>query len=218
MTNARFDKLVTLLFSLPWLDITAELWQLTRKLWRGLADEGMYEVLDYTSTLELHDKRGHKATYRKQQRVRYRQNNIIAYQDQAWGDGQILLNYRCSPGREVDRYRRGYKTHILISLRGEKQRGDEDEFIIEWDLLDGFPTDREHHEVEISHRTKNVRIEVIFPSTRPPLKVCLLEQLRRRVHQLPPGAVVQLPDGRWRAWWETHHPRLNEHYLLQWEW
>jgi len=30
--------------------------------------------------------------------VRYLQDNVIAYRDQAWGDGEILVDYRCTPG------------------------------------------------------------------------------------------------------------------------
>ena len=67
----------------PWLEITADLWQLGKKLWRGLADEGMYEVLEHDVVLELKDSKGKRAFVRKRQKVRYRQNNIIAYQDQA---------------------------------------------------------------------------------------------------------------------------------------
>jgi hypothetical protein len=55
------------------------------------------------------------------QRVCYLQDSVIAYQDQAWGAGEILLNHRCTPGTPVDRYRSGYKTYILISRRGEGQ-------------------------------------------------------------------------------------------------
>ncbi len=68
----------------------AEGWKLFRHLWQGLADEGMYEVLEYESVLELKDKRGKRARFQKREKVRYRQNNIIAYQDHAWGDGEIL--------------------------------------------------------------------------------------------------------------------------------
>ena len=62
---------------------------------------------------KLKDKDGKQALVRKRQKVRYLQNNIIAYQDQAWGDGQILINYRCSPGVEADRYQTGQNFHVL---------------------------------------------------------------------------------------------------------
>ena len=110
----------------PWLEITADLWHLSKKLWRGLADEGMYEVLEHEVVLELKDSKGKRALVRKRQKVRYRQNNIIAYQDQAWGDGRILVNYHCTPGFEADRYESGHKTLILISLREVKEKEEEE--------------------------------------------------------------------------------------------
>ena len=91
----------------------------------------MYEVLEYESTLELKDKHGEFAVFRKREKVRYLQNNIMAFQDQAWGDGEILLNYRCKPGNAVDFYRTGHKTYILVSLREIKNKGGVDNFNIE---------------------------------------------------------------------------------------
>ena len=57
----------------------------------------MYEVLEYESTLELKDRGGKRAAFKEPEKVRCLQGNIIAYQDQAWGDGGILVNYRCTP-------------------------------------------------------------------------------------------------------------------------
>ena len=83
---------------------------------QGRSNNGMYEVLEYESTLELKDRGGKRATFKKQEKVRYLQDNIIAYQDQAWGDGEILVNYRCTPDTPVDRYRSGCKTYIPSRL------------------------------------------------------------------------------------------------------
>jgi hypothetical protein len=40
-------------------------------LWRELADEGMYEVLEYESALELKDRKRKRAVFRMRERVRY---------------------------------------------------------------------------------------------------------------------------------------------------
>lgn len=216
--NPLSSKLTAVLFGLPWLEIAAEAWKFGRKIWRGLAEEGMYEVLEYEAVYELKDKRGKRAHFSKRQRVRYLQNNIISYLDQAWGDGEILLNYQCSPGVESDRYRLGHKTLILISLRDVKQRGDEDEFQIEWDMEDVFLQTSEQCEVEISHRTKHVCIEVIFPKGRPPLTAAVVENTRRKTHWLAQEHINKLPDGRWRIKWEKKRPRLYERYILKWDW
>ncbi len=209
---------ITLTLSLPWLEIAAELFKIGRKVMRGLSSEGMYEVLEYESTLELKDKRGEEAIVRKREKVRYLQDNIIAYQDQAWGDGEILLNYRCTPGTPVDRYRAGYKTHILISLRRVKSKGYIDDFNIEWGIKHGFLLQTGFWATEINHRTRKMKVTVIFPKNRPPLRVLMVEKNRQQSYDLGKDAQVQLPDGRWQATWEKNQPRLYEQYIFNWEW
>ena len=216
--TASIGRLTTLLFGLPWLEITAELWKLGKKVWRGLANEGMYEVSEYRVTYELKDSKGKAAHFKKQEKVRYLQDNIISYRDQAWGDGKILLNYKCSPGVKADEYQLGHKTLILISLREVKQRGDTDEFNIEWDSHNTFLQASESCEVEINHRTKHLLIQVIFPQNRPPLKAAIIENTRSKTHLLPQDAIKKLPDGRYRIKWERTKPRLYERYILKWEW
>lgn len=178
----------------------------------------MYEVLEHESTLELFEKLGEKAIFHKRQKVRYLQDYIIAYQDQAWGDGEILVDYRCTPGTAVDFYRPGNKTYILISLRGIKKRGDTDFFDIQWKIRNGFLRKQELWETEINHITQRLRVVVIFPKTRPPIRAWLIENIRQKTSLLGDEAQRQLPDGRWEVAWETDQPRLHERYGLQWEW
>lgn len=212
------DTLIGLLFSLPWLNILADAWKFGRKLWHGMADEGMYEVLDYESTLEILDVEGRQAQFEKREKVRYLQHNILAYQDQAWGDGEILIDYQCSPGTVVDQYRPGRKTYVLISLREVKARHDVDEFNITWRMRDGFLRQLEQWETEVRHRTKQLRVAAIFPADRPPTRVWLVEYLRRRTRPLPQNHVQRLPDSRWMVTWAIQRPRLHEEYILRWEW
>ena len=200
------------------MEMTADLWKFIKRLWRGLSHEGMYEVLDYEVTLELFNRNGTKAQLRKREKVCYQQDHIIAYQDEAWADGEILLNYKCSPGVEVDRYKPGHKTLILISLRDMKKRGDTDEFNIQWDMKDTFLRDDEQWEVDISHRTKKFTFNVIFPKSRPPIRIWLKEHIVKRATPLDDSYLQELPDGRWQVSWSTDHPRLHEKYILKWDW
>ena len=156
--NAIIPKLLTILLGLPWPEIIGDLWRLGRKTMRGLSNEGMYEVLDYEATLELQNQKGTRAIFEKRLRVRYLQDNIIAFQDFAWGDGEILLNYRSSPGVPVDRYRSGFKTFILLSLREINNRDDIDEFNIRWDIRRGFLTEDGYWGADVSQRTKHIKI------------------------------------------------------------
>ena len=124
----EFLKVVSAILGLPWGNMVTEAWKYVKKVLQDIKNNGMYETLLYESTLEILDTGGHKARFTKRKHVRYLQDNIIAYQDYAWGDGKILRYYRCSPGKPVDFYRSGYKTYILISLHEVKNRGDEDIF------------------------------------------------------------------------------------------
>lgn len=190
----QLDRLVPVVLGLPWLEITAEVWKLTRNLWQGMTDEGIYEVLEHESRLEILDKKGRRARFLKRQRVKYRQNNIIAFQDHAWGDGKILIGYRCSPGVLVDQYRPGQKTFLLISLRDTKQRGDEDEFKLEWGIRDGFLRSRELWETEVRHKTRKMKVQTVFPKSRPPGRVWLEEGIRRKKTKLSNELLRKLPS------------------------
>lgn len=203
---------------LPWFEIAGELWKIGRKLMRGLSNEGMYEVLEYESTLELHDRRGKKATFTKRMKVRYLQDNIIAFQDFAWGDGDILLNYRTSRGKAVDRYKSGYKTYILLSLQEVKNRGDVDEFNISWDIREGFLKSDGYWATDIRHRMKQTKVNIIFPRSRPAQQLLLEETNRRRTRVLGREFQKRLADGRWQITWEMKNPKLYELYTIRWDW
>ena len=206
------------LLDLPWIEILGELLKYVRKVVRGMANEGVYETLEYESTLEIHNRKGTRATFSKQKKIRYLQDNIIAYQDYGWGDGEILLNYRTSRGKAVDRYRSGFKTYILLSLREVKNRGDVDEFNIQWNIRQGFLTDDGYWSTDVSQRTKHIKVNVIFPKSKPPQRLFLEESNQKHTGGLGSEAMKQLPDGRWHVTWETKKPKLYEIYVLRWIW
>jgi len=209
---------ITFLFNLPSLRFLKQIWEFVQKLINDFAGRGLYEVLDYESTLELKDRNGRLAIFKKQEKVRFLQDNIIAYQDQAWGDGKILINYHCKPGFPVDRYRSGYKTHILISLREVKNRGDVDDFNFAWRIRQGFLEKSNSWATEISHRTHRLTIRLIFPMASPPLSISVVERNSQRNHILDNNLKMQLPDGRWSVTWTTNQPRQFEQYILRWDW
>jgi hypothetical protein len=219
MTNKSQTNLFsTILLELPWAKILGDAWKEFRKILRGFSHEGVYEVLDYRSALEILDETGKKARYIKEKKVRYLQDDVIAYQDHAWGDGKILLNYQCSPGKAVDKYRSGYKTYILISLREIKNRGDVDKFHIQWDMQNSFPKAEESWSTHITQRTKKITIEITFPKDRKPYHVVLEESNRRRTQYLSKDSFHNFQDGRVKVSYKIKHPRLYEHYVLRWHW
>jgi hypothetical protein len=188
------------------------------KVMRGSAHEGMYRVLNYESTLEILDVSGKRALFEKQKKIQYLQDNIIAYQDCAWGDGKILLNYKNHPGKAVDRYRSGYKTYILLALHEIKNSGDVDDFRISWGIKDGFLTPDGFWETNISQKTKQLSMNLIFPNKRFPKRVTVEESNHRKTHIITRNERIVLPDGRLKINWEKKNPRLYETYLMKWLW
>ena len=207
-----------ILLDFPWASILGDAYKQFRKILRGFSQEGIYEVLDYHSTLDIMDASGKKAHFSKIKKIRYLQDEVIAYQDHAWGDGKILQNYKCSPGKAVDQYRAGFKTLVLISLRQIKNRGDTDKFYIEWDIQDGFLKKDGFWGTDITFRTKQISAEVIFPQKRKPYHVVVEETNRRKVQYLSKDSFQHLPDGRIKVGFKIKKPRLYEHYLLKWRW
>lgn len=215
------DGLITLLLKLLFSDKLALidfLFDLLQRLPLVKSLPGMYEVLNFKAELELKDDTGQTAVYSKTQSVRFIQDNIIAYQDTAWGDGDIFANYKCSPGVEVDRYQEGDRYNILISLRETMQRNDTATIQIERTINDGFLTETESFQVDIDHRTRALKMSVVFPQSRPPKKVTLIEQNSTKSVELSSQQHQLLPDGRHQYTWATINPKLFESFIMRWQW
>jgi hypothetical protein len=211
-------RAITTLFDLNPVELLAYLLRKLREMLNWQLYPGVYEVLEHEVTLELLDTGGNTAQMTKRQKVRFLQDNIIAYQDKAWGDGNIFAEYQCSPGYAVDRYREGHYYRILISLREAKKRGDIEEFHIQRLITDGFTKAIEAIQTEMDHRTHRLVLRVLFPVDRPPQRVNILELNTGRTQVLETTRLQVLADGRHQVEWEKQHPRLFEAYVLRWQW
>jgi hypothetical protein len=178
----------------------------------------MYRILDYDTTLELLDARGHSAVVYKRQRVRFLQDHILVFQDYAWGEGEIFADYKCAPGVVVDSYQAGDRWHILISLRQTKRKGDVEEFYSERTVKAGFTHADEWFQVEIRHRTDRLRLAVVFPQKRRCRRAVLWQRSSHRTLELGREAFVDLPDGRQLVAWEAVKVTPLEVFTLRWQW
>lgn len=204
--------------SQDWIALLFGLYRSVRMFLRRERHEGMYEILEFDSTLELVDPKGETAIFKRRQRVKFLQDNVIAFQDCAWGDGEIFADYKCSPGIEVDRYQEGDRWNVLISLRETKSAGDVEDFYIERTIKNGFTHDEEWRQTEIRHRTKHLRMVIIFPKERRCRRAVLVERSRNRTTVLDHRHFTDLPDGRQVLTWETRNPRRFEVFTIKWRW
>lgn len=188
------------------------------KIWKGFSSEGMYEVLEYESILELLDIDGKKAKFSKHMVIRYLQDDIVSFSDFGWSDGQGLLGYKISPGVPVDRYKSGHRNYVLISLRQRKSKGETDRFSIEWRIKNGFLLRDGFWQTDVTHRFGKMRLTIIFPRGRPPRKAFVEESNISRNHPIKQENFRFLPDGRIKLSWSTGKPRLYEQYIFRWVW
>ena len=203
--------------SLEWLSVGLDVVQYLRRLLCA-QPTGPYEILEYKATVELLDTTGRKALFRKRQRVKFLQNNTIAWEDFTWGDGDVLTGYKCTPGVVVDRYREGDRWNVLVSLRETRSIGDVEQFHIEQRLRDTFRKHEEWLQTEIRRHTRHLVMNVIFPRKRHCQRAVLVQRSANRTIELGPDHFDPLPDGRQLVSWETDHARAYEVYTLKWQW
>lgn len=204
--------------SQDWLGLLPDLYH-TLRLWiKRYRREGMYEILDYDTTLELVDPNGETAIFKKRQKVKFLQDHIIAFQDYAWGEGEVFADYHCVPGWVVDRYQEGDRWNILISLRETKSVGDITEFYIERTVKNGFTKSEESRQIEIRNQTHRLKLVIIFPKKRHCQRAVILPRSQRRTITLGPEHFLNLPDGRQQLTWETQGIKRFEIYTIKWSW
>lgn len=177
-----------------------------------------YEILEYEATVELLDTAGRAAIFKKRELVKFLQDNIIAFEDYAWGDGKLFADYKCSPGVVVDRYQDDERWNILISLRETKNRGDVVEFYIERKVEKGFTKAEEWHQAEVRRRTHRLQMNVIFPKSRHCKRASITKRSHNQGIALGPEHFRTLPDGRQLITWESDKVRAYEVYTLKWLW
>lgn len=185
---------------------------------RQNSPEGLYEILKYETKLELLDVQGHTAQLSKYQRIKFLQDHVIAFEDYAWGEGNVLADYKCSPGFEADRYLEGGRWNILISLRETKQRGDVQDFYIERKLVNTFTKKDEWWQIEMQHRARMAKLSIVFPKKRHCTHAVVMERTRNRTIPLNAQNFTLLEDGRQLLTWENIEPRPFETYTIKWTW
>ena len=188
-----------------------------RRLARG-REQGIYDVLEHRTILELKDARGEVAVVKRQQKVRFLQNYVAAITDHAWGDGEIFAEYECSPGVPVDFYQDGSRHTVLISLREAKSRGDLLKFVIRRKIVGGFCKPKECWETEVYHRTRHLSVAIVFPRGRRCRRATVTQRSTSKTVALGPKHLRFLADGRQQLTWEIRKPRLHDRYSLGWKW
>ena len=195
-----------------------DVWDLFSELRGRIGYHGMYEIVDYDSTLEILNPKGEKAKLVRHEVIRLLQDNVVAIHDHAWGDGELFAEYRCQPGVPVDFYKDGSKHNVLISLRETKNRGDVIDLWIERVIRDGFPAKNEWLETEIDHWMAHLKLSIIFPRQRRCRRATVTQRSTNDTITLDEQHFSFLSDGRQQLTWENSRPKLHDLYTIKWRW
>ena len=178
---------------------------------------GLYETISDASDWDIHDKTGADAALTKTRSLRFLQNGVFAIRDYAWGNGDVLADYKCAPGEAVDFYSAAGKQNIVISLRETKRRGDTGDYVITRQMKNMFPDQSEWVATEITQPTRLMSITVRFPADRPP-SGAWLKRSSDPDHKRSNLRVEGSPDGRQKISVQVAKPKLRETYTVWWEW
>lgn len=214
MEIARLISLFKLFSAIDWLKLKPIISHFLQ--WHS--SKSAYQVLNNRIQLEILDEKGKVASFQKRKSVRFLQNETFAFLDTVWGDGDICVEYQCSPGKAVDFYEEGYRQRVLIALHEMKQRGNTETFYIERKIYDGYREPDGYLQTDITYPTRHLEIVIIFPKQRYPSSMLLMEKNTKKTVHLPYANFQHLPDGRRQVTWQKKYPKLHESYILSWHW
>jgi hypothetical protein len=181
---------------------------------------GPYEVLDADIVWDIERVDGSAVVERKRFDVRFLQDNLICWIDYAFGDGELLAEYRCSPGKLVDviDVADGRKW-LVVSLGGMRNRGDRETLTTARLIKDGWTKDREWVSFEIIEPTRQYALTVRFPRGRPCSAAWLRRRGKRDEEKLDLERSVRwLDDGRSELKFAASRPALGDAVTVIWDW
>ncbi len=172
-----------------------------------------YEVLNYQSTLTLHDSKGAKATFDRTQQIRFLQNGVSAILDHAWGNGILITNYHNSAGSLEDSFKDEGCRHLVIKLSRKMSKGEALQFEVERTMMEGFLGGQDWWEINIDHPVHHLQQAIVFPKARPCQKAVLYKGDEQM--ELP---IVRLTDGRVIVRFVVAKPLADTAYKVSWKW
>jgi hypothetical protein len=180
---------------------------------------GPYEVLSEEITWDLVEPDGSEVIVEKSRDVRFLQNNSLIWMDYAWGDGEIMAEYECSPGDLVDRFNVGDRLWLIISLKSARSRGDPEKLTSRRKVRDGFRKGREWVSWEIVEKTHHLKLSIVFPEDR----ACrtAYKSSKRGPHLGQAIDVSDLPyasDGRRMLVINEKRLKVGDIRTITWEW
>jgi len=190
------------------------------RLWKGKTPISIKEDhILYT----IKESSGKLVTCEKNQFIRANVGFITMYEEEIATDGKIR-NFR----GEIE----GIDSNIISSSKKEGLKWKirhvfheplpQNKYIkrtFSFDFINSFTQNDEYIWLDIRNDVKSFILSIIFPSNRFPKEV--KKFLKREPAEMNIGPSLcpyTLPDGRTRVDWPVKHPKINDIYILRWNW
>jgi hypothetical protein len=154
-----------------------------------------------------------RATFGRQEHIRFLHEGVAAILDHAWGDGVVMTYYSNDAGTLEGSLRDGARRHLVIGLKRKMARGDVLSFVVERQAMAGFLTSNEWLETTIDHPIKRLRCRVVFPEERPCRRAVLALGTQRLA--LP---ITRQDRGRTAVEIDVAAPQAHAAYSIHWSW
>ncbi len=180
---------------------------------------GSYEVLDEEITWDLVRIDGSEVVQEKSLDVCFLQSNVLVWVDYAWGDGEIMAEYTCSPGRLVEKKRVADRTWLIILLERVRNRGDRATLETRRTVRGGFERANEWASFQIVEKTRHLKLSIVFPKDRPCQRAYRSSQAgQRQDKEIDVSDPQYNSDGRQVLVVDEKHPKVGQLVTISWDW
>lgn len=182
---------------------------------RFMPEQDDFEIEDMKLSIDVVDRQGDRAIFKKEERLRFLRDNVTAIYDYGWGTREPFASHRVKPGRLVERRQIGLKHRSLVVLPEPQNQGDKLTLTVRRLIRAKFTGPNNWLEGEVYYRMRRMQLSVTVPIAPP---ITGAKFIRRRQSTEVPLSVQLISRKRQRIRASIVRPRIGDSYLLEWDW
>lgn len=168
-----------------------------------------FETIKFSGKVEILDREGHVARFRRRQRIRFLEDGVTTFFDRVWGEGVLFANYHAKAMRLIDAIptRKGYV--VVLALPRPFKKGEVFEVETQRRIVGAFIYDWGYWDSTMAVPTERLQIDVLTPSGL---------NTRRPEIIAPAYGDFDASKTRGRLQLRVRHPAPSVPYRLRWDW
>jgi hypothetical protein len=172
-------------------------------------DRFPFETIKFSGRVEILDREGRVARFRRRQRIRFLEDGVSVFFDRIWGEGVLLAGYQTSSLRIIDAIpsRKGYV--IALALPRPFSRGEVLDIETERRIVGAFVYDWGYWDSAMAVPTELLAIDVRTPAGL---------NMRRPDIVAPAHGQMDATASHRHLTFRVSKPALDIPYKLRWNW